>query len=122
MFCSTTMMLGVLLGTALQSPPTDAGPELRGPRWQGRASATAQLESATDLRDPWRGGRGGIAAEQSGDDGSLRDPFEGRGGVAVRRVDDQPIAPASRPRSRAPVPTPAATSSDTELRRPFGAA
>jgi hypothetical protein len=116
MFCSTAMTLGLLLGTALSSPPSDAGPELRGPRWQGRAAATAQVVASTDLRDPF-GGRGGIAAEHAHEgDGSLRDPFDGRRAVVV---DDGPIAPASRPRSKAAVPVPAARPSDVELNDPF---
>jgi len=125
MFCSTALTLGLLLGTAIESPSTDAGPEIRGPRWQGRAVVVAPVGSeptaATDLRDPFVGGRGGIAAEHAVDvAGSLRDPFGGRRGVATRRVaTDALIAPASTARTRAAVPTPAARSSDSELSDPF---
>jgi hypothetical protein len=117
MFCSTAMTLGLLLGTALSSPPSDAGPELRGPRWQGRAAAVVHVETATELRDPF-GGRGGVAAEHVQADGSLRDPFDARRAVPVV-VDDGPIAPASRPRSKAATPIPAARPSDVELNDPF---
>ncbi len=125
MFCSTAMLLGLMLGTALESPSTDAAPEIRGPRWQGRAVVTApvgdEATAATDLREPFALGRSGIAAEHAVDvAGSLRDPFGGRRGVATRRVaTDEPIAPASRARTAAPVPTPAAAASDTELTDPF---
>ena len=109
------MTLGLLLGTALSSPPGDAGPELRGPRWQGRADATAQVVHAADLRDPFPSDRAGIAAEHARDpEGMLRDPFDGRGGVAAQQEDDAPIAPASRARTRAAVPMPAA-SNDVEI-------
>jgi hypothetical protein len=137
MFTTTFMTFGLLF-TVLSSPATDAGPELRGPRW--RADAAAQVQTADvsgDLRNPFTTGRGGVAAEHAKDvEGSLRDPFGGRGGVAARRDADAPASPARtraatpnpaaespelkhpRTRSAAPQPAPAGGSS---LRRPFGA-
>ncbi|HWB77844.1 MAG TPA: hypothetical protein VG755_22910 [Nannocystaceae bacterium] len=119
MFSSTFMTLGLLFVTALSSPASDAGPELRGPRWRADAAAQVQTADVTgDLRNPFTTGRGGVAAEHATDEGgSLRDPFGGRGGVAQRRDHEAPIAPASRARTRAATPIPAAQS--PELNDPF---